>query len=179
VLGGQRHVHRVFEQGHRAQPGPGALPRSRELEQQRQIELAGAQPGPDLLRLALGQRQPHLWVGLAEAGHGKRHQGGPGRGERGDPQPASAHPEHRRQVGLGGLDLSEDRLGMTDQRRPGLGRPHASAVTDDERRPSLGLEPGDRLRDGRLRVGEGLRSGRKRPPADHLAEHLEPAEVQH
>ncbi len=86
---------------------------------------------------------------------------------------------HGRDVGLGRLDLGEDPLGVGDQRGPGRGRPDAAAVADDERRPGLGLEPGDRLRDRRLGVGQRLRRRGERAPLDDLAEHLQPAQVQH
>ncbi len=116
---------------------------------------------------------------LAKAGHGQRHQRRAGRRERGHAQASRADAEHRRQVGLGRLDLGEDRLGVRDQCRPGGGRPDAPPIADDQGGAGLRLETRDRLRDGRLRVGESLGSGGERPAVDHFDKHLETAEAQH
>ena len=179
VLGGQRHQHRILEQQMRPEPGAVPLARARELEQQRQVELAGAQPRRDLLGFALGERERDVRVALAEHRDRERHQRGPRGRERGHPQTAGPHPEHRRQVCLGSLDPGEDRLGVLDQTCARGGRPHASAVPDDQGRAGLRLEPRDRLRHGGLGVRQRLSGARERPPPDHLGQHPDAAHVQH
>jgi hypothetical protein len=179
VLGWKHDEHGVLEQ--QLSPEPRAVPLScsRELEQQGEIEFAGAQPRRDLLGLTLRKRQRDVRMPIAEGGDRERHQRGAGGRERRHAQATGPHAQHRSQVGLGGLDPREDPLGVLDQAGPGGGRPHAAPIPDDQRRPGLGLEPGDRLRHGRLGVTERLGGGRERAPSHHLREHPNAPDIQH
>ena len=61
-------------------------------------------------------------MALAKRRDRERHQRRAGRRERGHPQPPGADAEHRRELRLGRLDLSEDRLRVLDQGGAGGGR---------------------------------------------------------
>ena len=94
-----------------------------ELEQQREVELAGAQARHDLLGLALGERQLDVGVGGAEGGDRQRHQrraGGREGGHRAGVPPR--RPGDRRQRRLGGVQAGEDALGVADERLSGGGQ---------------------------------------------------------
>ena len=156
VIGGERDQHRILEQQLGAQTRPVPLPGPGKLEQQRHVELAGAQARGDLLGFALGERQRDDRVALTEGGDRLWHQRGSSRRERSRPQASRANPEHRRQLGLGRLDPGEDPIRVLDQAGPGCRRPDPATVPDDQGGAGLSLEPGDRLRDRRLGVGERL-----------------------
>ena len=146
MLAGQREVHRVLEQLHARH-----VRRQRrlagELEQQRQVELAGAQARHDLLGLALGERQLDVRVGGAEAGDRERHQRRAGGREGGHPQAPAAQPGDRRQRRLGGLQAREDALGVPDERLAGGRQADAARVALEQRHPGFGLERRDLLGD--------------------------------
>ena len=179
MAAGERDVHRILEQLHGAQAGAERLADVTELEQQREVELARPQARHDLLRLTLRQRQLDLGMRGPEVGDRERHEGVAGGRERGHPQAAAAHPENRRELGLGRLDAGQDRLRVHNQRRAGGGRAHAPAIALDQLRAGLGLQRGDGLRDRRLRVAE--RVGRRGEGAarGHLPEHPQTLHVQH
>ena len=99
-------------------------------------------------------------VAGAERGDGQRHQRGARRGERRHAQPPAPQPQQRIEIGFGGVDLSQDRLGVLEQHRPGRRRTHAGAVADHQRRAGLGLE----ARDGLDRPRTGCSSVRRRQP---------------
>ncbi|HWF75243.1 MAG TPA: cytochrome P450 [Solirubrobacteraceae bacterium] len=177
--GGQDHVHGVLEQGHRAQRRSRPLDDAGELEEKREIDLPGPEPGGDLLGLALGEGERDVGMTGAEGGDRLGHEGGARRGERGHAQAAAPHAHHRGELLLGGVDLGEDRPRLLDQGRPRRRGPHAAAIANDERRPHLGLEASDGLGDGRLRVGQRLGRGRERSPLDDLTENSKTAQIQH
>jgi EamA-like transporter family len=99
-------------------------------------------------------------VGGPEAGHGGRQQGGGGAGEGRHPDAAGSQPGERPQLGVGGGQLGQDRVGPADQRLAGVGQPDAAAVPLDQPGPGLALQDGDLLGDRGLAVGERLGRGR-------------------
>ena len=173
------YVHRVLQQLDPAQARPELLAHAAELEQQREVELPGAQARNDLLRLALGQAQLDVGVRRAEAGDRQRHQRRPGGRERGHPQPPAPDAGDRGEVGLGRLEPGQDPLRMADQGAAGGSRPHAAPVALDERHPGLGLQRRHRLRNGGLREGEGFGRGRERPAQHDLPEDAQAGYVEH
>ena len=156
----QRQVHRVLEQL-RARHLLAQQRLAGELEQQRKIELAGAQPRDDRLRLALGERQLDVGVGGAERGDRKRHQRRAGRREGGHAQAPAAQAGDRRQRRLGRVQPREDALGVPNERLAGGGQADAARVALQQRQPGFGLERGDLLGDRRLGVGERGRRPRR------------------
>ena len=108
-----------------------------ELEQQREVDLPGAQPRRDLLGLALGQRQLDVGVARAEGGDRQRHQRRPGGRERGHPQPAPAQAGDRPERRLGGLQPREDPLGVSHQRLPRRGQADPARVALQQRHARL------------------------------------------
>jgi hypothetical protein len=178
MIGRQEKLHRVGEQRHRAQPRPGRAGAG-ELEQQREIELAGPQAGCDLLRLALGQRHRDVGVGASKTRNGQRQQRRAARRERRDPQPPQPLAGHLCDRPLRRLDLGEDPLGVADERHARPRRGHAAVLTDEQLHPGLALQAGDRLRDRRLGVGERVGGRGERSVADDGAQDLEPAEIEH
>jgi hypothetical protein len=87
---------------------------------------------------------------------GRRNQRRPRGREGGEAHAPAAQPRDRLELGLGGRDAGENRLGVLDQRAPGVGQAHATRAAVEQRRPRLALERGDLLRDAGLGVGEGL-----------------------
>ena len=85
----------------------------------------------------------------------------------------------RRQRRLGGVESVEDRLGVLDQRLPGLGQDDAARAALEQARAGLALEHRDLLRDGGRRVGEDVGGTRQRAAARDLAQYTQSADVQH
>ena len=178
VAGRQHDQHRVLEQRVGLdQVGEGLVDR---LGQQGQVGPAGPHP-VEGLRGRLDQRELDLDLRVVgpEGGHGGRQQRGGRAGEGGQPDPAAPQPGEGRQLGVGGVQLGQDRVGPADQGLAGLGQADAAGVALDQPGPGLALQGGDLLGDGRLAVGERLGGGRERAPQRDLAEHSEAAHVQH
>ena len=102
------------------------LAQRREVVDQREVDLAGAQLLLGLGRLGLDHAQLHVGVALVEGRHGARHQRGAGALEAGEAQPAAAQPGQRGQLLLGVLDPAQDRLGVRHQRSARVGEAHAA-----------------------------------------------------
>ena len=177
MLARKREVHRVLEQLHVRHA---LLQRALEVEveQQREIELADAQAGDDLLRFALGERERHVGVGGPERRDRQRHQCRSRGRERGHAQAPAAQAGDRRQRGLGRVEAREDPLGVRHERVPGGGQADAAGMALHQRHPDLRLERGNLLGDGGLGVSQRLRGGGERPAGGHLAEDPESGQAQ-
>jgi hypothetical protein len=177
VLAGEREVEGVLEQRHARElvrGGGGA-----ELEQQREVDLAGAQARLDLLGLALRQGQLDLGVARAEARDRERHQRRPRGREGGHPQATTAQAGDRPERRLGGLQPREDPLGVSHERLSRRGQGHPARVALQQRHPGFGLERGDLLGDRGLRVVERVRRGREGAAPGDLVENLQTRDIKH
>ena len=105
-----------------------------ELEQEREVELARAQPGGDLLGLSLGEAKGDLRVSGPEGRHRQRHDRGARGRERRHRKLAAAKAGDRRDLGLGGVELRQDGIGVRHERLAGARgraprRPRSRRVT--------------------------------------------------
>ena len=177
---GQRQVHRVLEQLDAAQAGAEPLADAAELEQQREVELAGAQARHDLLRLALGERQ--LDLGVRRRGRWRSPAASASRPAVGN-EAIRSRPPRTPAIAASSASAASSRariaVGVRDQRGAGGGRAHAAPVALDQRRAGLGLERGDRLRDRRLRVGERLGGAPRTSRVAATSRGRSAADVQH
>ena len=175
----ERDVHRVLEQLDAAQPGAEPLADAAELEQQREVELAGAQARHDLLRLALGEAQLDLGCAARKVAIASGISVAPAVGN----EAIRSRPPRTPAIAASSASAASRRariaVRVLDERGAGGGRAHAPAVALDQRHARLGLERGDGLRDRRLRVGERLGGRGEGAARGHLAEHPQALHVQH
>lgn len=149
------------------------------LDEQRDVDLAGAQ-----LVLALGwlggdQRQFDAREALAEATDGGGGDRGAGAREGSEAQAAAAQARERLELGLGVGEPRQDHVGVADEHVAGLGEPDAAGVALDERRGRLALESGDLLGDGRLREVQRIGGGGEGSAGGNLSENLQSADFEH
>ncbi len=177
MLAGECEVEGILEQRHARELvcGRGVA----ELEQQREVDLAGAQARLDLLGLALGERQLDLGVARAEACDRERHQRRPRGREGSHPQATPAQAGDRTERRLGGLQAREDALGVSHERLPGRGQGDPARMALQQRHPGFGLERGDLLRDRGLRVVERVCRGREGAAPGDLVEDLQTRDIKH
>ena len=140
---------------------PERLARAVELEQQREVELAGAQARRDLLGLALGERQLDLGVG----GRGSsRSRAASASRRRSGRRPSAAGRRAGPAIAASSASAASRRARMPSawptQRLPGGRQADAARLALEQRHPGFGLERRDLLGDRRLRVG---RAPRRRP----------------
>ena len=152
---------------------------ARELEQQREVELAGAQARDDRLRLALGERQLDVGIGGAERRDRQGDQRRSGGREGGDAQAPSAQPRDRRERRLGGVQAREDALGVAHERLPGGRQRDAARMALEQRHAGFALERGDLLGDRGLGVGQRLGGRRERAAVGDLLQNPQPTHAKH
>ena len=177
MVGRQRQEHRILEQRQPAEVGAERLAGLLELEQQRDVELAGRQARGDFLGLARGQRELDLGVLGAEYRARERHQRRAGRRERRHPQLPASQPGDRGHLGLGRVQPGDDPLGVLQQHLAGRREPHPSRQPLEQRDPGLGLQRRDLLRDGRLGVGESVGGRRERTAVGNLDQDAKSVDV--
>ena len=83
------------------------------------------------------------------------------------------------ELGLGGGDLGEDRLGVADEHLAAGGEADAARLALDQLHADLLLEPRDLLRDGGLGVVERLGGGGEGASQRDLAQDAQQAEIVH
>jgi hypothetical protein len=152
--------------------GPRTAAGALELEQQREIELAGVKTWRDFLGLALGERQLDLRVLRAEHGDRERHQSRAGGRKRGHAQLPAPQPGDRLEIGFGCSQPTEDPFGMREQRAACGRETDAARQALDQRHACLRLERSDLLRDGGLRIRELLGGSGDRALLGDLDENL-------
>ena len=175
---GQRDVHRVVEQvqahdavvGHRSE-GDGDV--------ERDVDLAPAQALQGRPRLGGLPCELDRGVAVAEARDRLGHDRRAGARERGQAQTPAAQARDRLELGLGVGQAREDRVGVLDERSPGVGEAHAARIALDERRARLALEGGDLLGDRGLVIRQRVGGGRERAAGGDLAQHAHTADIEH
>jgi hypothetical protein len=132
-----------------------------ELEDDGDLELAGAQHLKRVLGLGVGEDQLDVGMALAEAGERRGQQRRARGGERRQAHPAPAHSGDRVELCLGGGQAGQHDLGVVHERPARIGEANAATGAVDEGGPGALLERRDLLRDRRLGVGQSLRGGRE------------------
>ncbi len=97
-----------------------------EVVDEGEVDVSAAQALLGVLGLALDHAQIHVGMAVVELGHGARHERGAGALEAGEAEAAAAQAREGGEVVLGALDAREDRVGVRDERPPGVGEPHAA-----------------------------------------------------
>ena len=144
-----------------------------------EVEVAGAQGGHGLRRLELGELQLHAGVGLPERRDGAGQEPAPGGREGSDAQGARVQAGEGVQGAARGRELGRDALAGDDQGAAGLREPHPARQALQHRRPGLALQRGDLLGERRGRVAERARRRGQRLVARDLGEQQQAAGIQH
>lgn len=178
-------MDRLVEEHLLAEIGGGgyALAALRELdvmaEDQRDVDVPGAEHAQRLGRLGLGQPQVHVRV---LAVHDRRG-GGHDRAERGrerrQPQPPGAQPAVGGELVLGGVESADDLGGAFGEKAARVREADTPPGPLDEFGAGLGFQAGEVVADRGLGVVEGVGGSGHRAVPGHRDEHAEPGYVQH
>ena len=148
------------------------------LEHEREVELARPHARHALARVGLRERELHVRVRALERRNRARHEVAPRGAEGGHRQAAAAQPGQRVELLAGGLHVPDGRLGVPQERGAGGRQAHAAAVPLEQRHAGLLLEQGHLLRDRRGRVAQREGGRGERAVLGHVAQHLQPAQVE-
>ena len=135
--------------------------------------------GQRLFELELGDLHPDVRVLGPHAGDGRDEQAA-GRGLQAAGADRAAHLAGQRgQVGAGGVGRGQQDAGVLGQQAAGVGQPHAAAGLLQQPHADLLLQDGQLLGDRGRGVAERGGDRGEGPPLLQLAEHAQPAQVQH
>ena len=144
-----------------------------------EVHVAEAQCGQRRLRVGLDDLALELGVALLERPQRRDHERVGARLERGHAHAARHTARRLREVGLRLLEPRDHRVRVDHQPAAGLRELHAAADALEQLDPGVALERRELLGDGRRRVGERLGHRGDRAPRRELAQHPEPADVEH
>ena len=150
-----------------------------EVDGQREVEPAGAQPLDALRGRGLTDRQLDARVASAEGVYGAGEDARAGSRERRHAEVAPAELGERLERGLRRLELAEDDLGVLRQELACLGEHDAAGAALEQPHAGFTLERGDLLGDGRGGVGQHVGGAGERAAPRDLPQHTQSADVQH
>ena len=159
VAGGQRGVEGILEQRPAGEARVAGRRRARGLHRDGDVDGLLAQGGEAVRALDVEQLEAQARVGRGERLGGRRGDPGQRRGEGSDDDGAELAAGVGGDVGLGALELGEERVRVLEQHVGGPGQHQPAAPALGDRLADLALERGELLRDGR-----GRQVQRVRPP---------------
>ena len=148
-------------------------------EDDRDLDLAGAQQLERLGRMRVGQADLQARMPARQRRHRRRHERSDRRGEAGEAHAAGGQPHVGGELRAGGIDAADDLGGAVGQQLPGRGEPDPAADPLQQLRAGLGLEPGEVVGDRRLGVVQLLRRRGDRSVARDGVDDAQPVDVQH
>ena len=148
-------------------------------EDDRDLDLAGAQQLDRFGRMRVGQADLQARMPARQRRHRRRHERSDRRGEGGQAHAAGGQPHVGGQLRAGGVDPPDDLGGAVGQQLPGRGEPDPAADPLQQLRAGLGLEPGEVVGDRRLGVVQLLRRRGDRSMARDGVDDAQPVDVQH
>ena len=148
-------------------------------EDDRDVDLAGAQQFQRLGWLRVGQADLQAGMPVGQRGHRPRDERADHGREAGQAYPPGAQPDVGGQFGVGGVDPPEDLGGPGGQQLPGGGEPDPAPGPLQQLRAGLGLEPGEVVADRRLRVVQLLRRRGDRSEPRERVDDTQSGDVQH
>jgi hypothetical protein len=178
-------VHRLVEQEHAS----GALvggPRRRRvdvllvvLEDHGHVDVTSTQHPQRLRRLGLRQHELQAWCLGGQPGCRRGDQGAKRGRKRGEPYPSLPEPDVSGELGLGGIQPSDDLLGSLGEQSAGLGEADPASDPLQQLGPGLRLQAGDVMADRRLGVVQRSGRGGDRAVPGDRDQHPEPGHIQH
>jgi hypothetical protein len=152
---------------------------ARVLLAEHDVELVGEQAREGQARILVGDLDAEPGVALGQLGEDRGHQSQQHRLERGDAQRAAHLGQRGAQLGLGLLQLLEDRPGMRDKHPRLGGEPDAAPGRLEQDDAGLGLQLAQLLRDRRRAVRQRPGHGGERAATVQLAQQPQPVNVKH
>jgi hypothetical protein len=143
------------------------------------VDVAQAQPGQRVLGLGLHEIAVQLRMAGLERPERRDHERVGRRLERGHAHAARDLAGGPREVGLGRLELGDDRVGVADEPAAGLRELHSAPDALDQPHAGVALERGELLGDRRRRVGERLGDGGDGAARGELAQQAQATDVEH
>jgi hypothetical protein len=148
-------------------------------EDDRDIDLAGAQQFQRLGRVRVGDADPQAGMLAGQRCCRPRCQGADGGREAGQAHPSGGQPHMGGELRVGGFDPADDLGGSKREQLAGLSEPDTAADPLQQLRARLGLEPSEMVADRRLRVVQVLRGGGDRTEAGDGVYDPQSGDVQH